>query len=111
MARTIAHPIACSLDRSAFRGRLDEFRAVLRRGFIGAERLPDRARWRFRAAPGLEDDLRKLAERERRCCRFFLFDIRRVDEEIWWDTRVDRAEALPVLDLFFALPSELAASE
>jgi hypothetical protein len=101
-------PIACTLDGEGFRERLNEFREVFERGYVGGERLHDCAvRWRFHAAPGLEDDLRTLAEREQQCCRFFRFDVRIVGEEVWWDTRVESSQAGPVLEEFFTLPVSL----
>ena len=78
-------PIACSLDGHGFRQRLDEFRAAFGRGYLAGERTATGVRWRFRAAPGLEEDLRSLAGRERECCRFFIFEIQTVGYEIWWD--------------------------
>jgi hypothetical protein len=104
-------PIACSLDGQGARRRLDEFRAAFESGYLGSERMPDGAlRWRFRAHPGLSEELRSLAERERACCRFLRFEIRPNGDEIEWDSRVDDPEALPVLEEFFALPTVLARS-
>ena len=60
-------------------------------------------RWRFRAAPGLEEDLRSLAGRERECCRFFIFEIQTVGYEIWWDSRVEDPDALPLLEELFSM--------
>jgi hypothetical protein len=103
-------PIACTLDGQGFRHRLDEFRQAFERGYLGGERIPGGVRWRFRAAPELERDLRSLAEREQACCRFFRFDIRTIGDLIHWDTRVDDADAEPVLQEFFTLPSQLLSS-
>ena len=101
-------PIACTLDGAGMRDRLQEFRDLFARGYLGADRIEDGFRWRFRAAPGLEDDLRALAERERTCCRFFRLDVFPANEgqEIWWEARA-RAEAAPVIEEFFRLPEQL----
>ncbi len=96
-------PIACSLDGHGFRQRLDEFRAAFGRGYLGGERTATGVRWRFRAAPGLEEDLRSLAGRERECCRFFIFEIQTVGYEIWWDSRVEDPDALPLLEELFSM--------
>lgn len=96
-------PIACTLDGHGFRQRLEDFRAAFRRGYLGGERTATGVRWRFRAAPGLEDDLRSLAGRERECCRFFTFEIQTAGDEIWWDSRVDDPDALPLLEELFSL--------
>jgi hypothetical protein len=104
-------PIACSLDGQGVRRRLDEFRDVFERSYLDSERIEGGVRWRFRTAPGLESDLRSLADREQECCRFFRFDIRTVGNEMWWDSRVDDVEAQPILEEFFTLPSQLGKHE
>lgn len=96
-------PIVCTLDAVAMRQRLLEFLELPSRGFLGGERLPSGVRWRFANQPGLEEGLRGLAAREQECCRFFRFQIRQVDSEIWWDTQV-QAGAEPILEEFFRLP-------
>ena len=101
--------IACALDGKGMRHRLDEFREAFGRGYLSGERTAGGVRWRFRAVPGLERDLRSLAEREHACCRFFRFDVRASGSEIWWDTSVDDAEAQPILDAFFTLPTLLTS--
>ena len=99
-------PIACTLDSDGFRRRMEEFRDVFERAFLSSERVEDFGRFRFRALPGLEEELKALAEREHACCRFFRFDVFEKDRELWWETRVD-AEAVPVLEAFLALPEML----
>lgn len=99
-------PIACTLDSDGFRHRLAEFRAIFERGFLSSERFPGGGRFRFRAIPGFEAELRSLAEREHACCRFFRFEVFAKDGELWWETRVD-PEAEPVLEAFLELPSLL----
>jgi hypothetical protein len=102
-----AEPIACTLDSEDFRRRMEEFRDVFERAYLSGERFPGGGRFRFRALAGLEADLRSLAEREQACCRFFRFEIFAKDDELWWETRVDR-EAEPILDVFLELPDLLA---
>jgi hypothetical protein len=101
-------PIACALDGEGFRHRLEEFRGVFERGYLASERFPGGGRFRFRVIPGLESDLRSLADREHACCRFFGFEIFAKGDELWWETRVD-AEADPILEVFLALPGLLAS--
>jgi len=102
-----AEPIACTLDSDGFRRRLEEFRDVFERSYLSRQRFAGGGRFRFRALPGLEIELRSLAEREQACCRFFRFEIFAKDDELWWETRVD-AEAEPVLEIFLELPDLLA---
>ena len=100
-------PIACTLDSDGFRRRLEEFREIFARGYLSSERFEGGGRFRFRALPGLEADLRSLAEREHACCRFFRFEISARDGELWWETRVE-AEAEPILEFFLELPDLLS---
>jgi hypothetical protein len=100
-------PIACTLDSEGFRHRLEEFRDAFARGYLSSERFPGGGRFRFRALPGLEAEIRSLAEREHACCRFFRFEVFVKDGELWWETRVD-AEAEPILEIFLELPDLLA---
>jgi len=102
-----ATPFACTLDSDGFRRRMEEFRDVFERAYLSGERFPFGGRFRFRALPGLEADLRSLAEREQACCRFFRFEIFARDDELWWETMVD-AGAEPILDVFLELPDLLA---
>ena len=107
MARvTRTEPIACRLDGEGVRRRVEEFREVFERGYVGGVRIAGGVRWRFRALSGLEADLRSLAEREQACCPFFQFDVRAIGSEIWWDSRVDDVAAQPILEDFFALPAQ-----
>jgi hypothetical protein len=100
-------PIACTLDSEAFRRRMEEFRDVFARAFLSSERMEGGGRFRFRSLPGLEAELRALAEREHSCCRFFRFEVFERDGEIWWETSAD-ADAAPVVEAFLALPELLA---
>ncbi|MGH9389025.1 MAG: hypothetical protein ACRD1Z_05365 [Vicinamibacteria bacterium] len=100
-------PIACTLDSNGFRRRMEEFRDVFERGYLSSERFPGGGRFRFRAIPGLEAEIRSLAEREQACCRFFRFEIFAKGDELWWETRVD-SEAEPVLEVLLELPDLLA---
>jgi hypothetical protein len=106
--RAGSEPVACTLDGSGVRQRLDEFRAVFRRGYVGGEHTSGGVRWRFRNVPGLGADLLSLAEREHACCRFLRFDLRVMGDEVWWETEVDDLNARPILDEFFALPARLS---
>lgn len=63
-----AQPIACTLERTAIVGRLDDWRAALA-GAVEAERVDGGVRFQF--APDAEvATLAALAETEQRCCSF-----------------------------------------
>jgi hypothetical protein len=63
-------PIACSLDAAALADRTERWRALAQSAMIAAESTPTGARQRYRAADGVETELRELIELEGRCCAF-----------------------------------------
>ncbi|HUG84593.1 MAG TPA: hypothetical protein VMM13_08500, partial [Euzebya sp.] len=72
------------------------------------ERTEAGIRFRFRALPGLEKQVRDLAAREKGCCAFFTFTVARQDDEVWWDAGVgDDDIARQVLEEFYHLPVTL----
>lgn len=101
-------PVACTLDRSAFEGRMNEFDALFCDALIDRERTADGILFRFANRDGVETRVRDLAARELECCSFFEFAISNHGEEVWWEASVGDRDALPVLDEFFALPERLA---
>jgi hypothetical protein len=96
-------PIACTLDRSAFRGRMNEFGALFRDALVARERTGDGLRFRFANRDDVEARVRDLAARELECCSFFEFAISVHGEEVWWEASVGDRDARPVLDELFAL--------
>jgi hypothetical protein len=101
-------PVACTADLSNERGvraQLDGYRSAFAE-LAGTERFAGGFRWRFRARPGLEAELRQLAERERGCCGFLGFELTRSGDEIVWEATAP-AGAESVLDEFFRLPERL----
>ena len=101
-------PIACTLDRSAFEGRMGEFGTLFRDALVGRERTTRGIRFRFANRDGVEARVRDLAARELECCSFFAFAIAVNADEVWWDASVDDPASQPVLDDFLALPERLA---
>lgn len=91
---------ACTLDEQgkAERELLD--RPVARK-LIGRERTGRRLVLRFRAEPGVEHDVRQLADREKQCCAFFDFEVTQDEHAVRLDvTAPEGAEEF--LDAFFA---------
>jgi hypothetical protein len=86
--------------------QIDRYRAAFVH-LVGTERLAGGFRWRFRAEPGLEAELKLLAERETDCCRFFQFTLLRSGDELHWETRADQ-RAASVLEEFARLPERLS---
>ncbi|HYQ02842.1 MAG TPA: hypothetical protein VER96_29425 [Polyangiaceae bacterium] len=104
-------PIVCTADLSdqiTVQGQLDGYRAVFEH-LLRTERFDGGVRWVFARQPGLELELRTLAEKEHRCCSFFKYDLRRVGDTITWETRAN-PDAESVLVEFARLPERLAAN-
>jgi hypothetical protein len=101
-------PVACTLDRDAFEGRLGEFAALFESALVGREESDDGIRFRFANREGVEALVRDLAARELQCCSFFRFSISVHADEVWWEAAVDDPDARPILADFLALPDRLA---
>jgi hypothetical protein len=102
-------PIACTLGASDIPVRAEAFRAAFSR-LLATERFAGGFRWRFRAMPGFEDELKELARREHDCCRFFDFDVTCVGDEILWEARADD-RATAILEEFMQLPETLRGAD
>jgi len=103
-------PIACTAslgDQSAIQAHIDAYRAAFTHQ-VGGERFPGGFRWRFRAAPGVAEALKAIAQREHGCCRFLSFDLRLERDRLIWETRGDE-RAATFLEEFFQLPERLRA--
>jgi len=92
-------------DKPAVQEQIDRYRMAFQR-LLTTERFPGGFRWRFRAAPGLELQLRQLVEREHDCCRFFQFSLRQEGAELIWETTADEAAA-SVVEEYAQLPQRL----
>ena len=102
-------PIVCTADlrdQPTVQGQLDGYRAAFQH-LLRTEKSDGAVRWVFANRPGLSVGLRKLAEKEHRCCSFFKFDLRLVGETIIWETTAHE-DAAAVLDEFARLPDRLS---
>jgi hypothetical protein len=72
-------PIACSLDRGALEGRLEEVQAIGREALIHAD---SDGILRFRASPAIRARLQALVTAEAECCPFLELDLREADGEL-----------------------------
>jgi hypothetical protein len=105
-------PIVCTADlrdKPTVQGQLDGYRAAFRH-LLRTERFEGGVRWVFENQPGLDAELKNLAQKEQRCCSFFKLDLRTSDETIVWETTA-RKEAASVLDEYGRLPERLAQHE
>src|SRR5918996_4913829 len=65
-------PIVCDMTTGTDTAaeRFADYQLLFATALTGRERTDDGIRFRFRAAPGLEDRVRDLAAREKACCAF-----------------------------------------
>ncbi|HKY34582.1 MAG TPA: hypothetical protein VJN18_01475 [Polyangiaceae bacterium] len=102
-------PVVCTADlrdKPTIEAQMNGYRAAfahLRR----TERFTRGFRWVFESQPGLEDDLRRLAENEHQCCRFFKFEVSHTGDAIVWQITADE-RAASVLEEFSQLPARLS---
>lgn len=92
--------IACSLDASDQKARLNEWAELLATA-TGSEELSNGVRYLFPADLDVESRLRALAAAEQTCCSFLTFEIARVGEAVKM-TVTSPAEGLDALRFLFA---------
>ena len=63
-------PLACTLEGAAFAERRARWEALSERALAGRERTPGGVLLRYRAAPGVVDELHELVRLEGDCCAF-----------------------------------------
>jgi len=88
----------CSLDETDLAERRARWGRLTARALISAERTPDGARQRLRAADGVEGELRALIALEADCCPSLSFELS-IGEEIVLEVR-GPTDAEGVLALF-----------
>lgn len=106
-------PIVCDMTDApdTTEERLAEYRRLFGNDLASREHTDAGIQFRFRTRPGLADEIRDLAAREKACCAFFDFDIREHGDEITWDASVvDDPIARQILDEYYALPDTLTGS-
>ena len=69
-------PLACTLEGAAFAERRARWGALSQRALAGRERMPGGVRLRYRAEPGVGDELRELVRLEGDCCAFLEMRLR-----------------------------------
>jgi len=104
-------PIVCDMtdatDSTA--ERLAEYQQLFARALIGRERTDTGIRFRFRADPGIAEQVRDISAREKACCAFFDFAVEQHGDEVTWDASVvDDPIARQILDEFYRLPETAA---
>jgi hypothetical protein len=91
---------ACSLSGDDLAVRLAEFRELLTRA-LEREHVGDSASFRFRVED--EAQLQELSQKERECCGFWSFAIRREGPEVVMDVAVTSPRFAHFVDRFYEL--------
>lgn len=98
-------PIVCIGDpNDTEENRLAEFSQLSADALVGREHTVDGFRFRFRADAGIEDRVRDLAAKEKRCCAFFQFNVTATGGEVLWDCTVLNDGARLLLEDYYSLP-------
>ncbi|HEY9369124.1 hypothetical protein [Streptomyces sp.] len=104
-------PTACTLPTEERPLRVAEWDALFAGHLTTLERpAPTRHRLSLSEAPGLEERVRELADRETGCCSFFTFAVTPADGAVLLDVTVDPAHE-PVLQALSARAACLAGLE
>ena len=102
--------IVCRLPSGDRAQRTADFRALFSAGIVERQRSLGGVRWTLRAQPGVEDESRRLAALEERCCDGITFEIRGDGDVVYWDITGPKAAAA-TLDVLFHLPMSVMSDE
>jgi hypothetical protein len=101
--------VACSLQQKDLAERHDRWVELTRRAAIDAVTTSNGLRLLFRAEPGVEVELRQLAELERDCCSFADWSVRTRGNDVVLDVTADTEEGIAAVQAMFGgLRSALA---
>jgi hypothetical protein len=107
---TVTERIVCRLPPADRAQRTADFRALFSGGLVERQRTSESVRWTLRTAPGVEEESRRLAALEERCCDGITFEIRRDGDLLHWDIAGPTAAAA-TLDVLFDLPLKVMSNE
>ena len=79
---TSDRPVACSLTSADMAARVGRWRRLAVRAMTGRTETADGLRIRFRADPGVEDELRDLAAGENDCCPWAAWAVKTAGHEV-----------------------------
>jgi hypothetical protein len=106
----VTERIVCRLPPADRAQRTADFRALFSGGIVERQRASQGVQWTLRAAPGVEEESRRLAALEERCCDGITFGIRRDGDLLHWDIAGPQATAA-TLDVLFDLPAKVMSDE
>lgn len=103
--------IACSLEEADLADRRDRWLQLGERAGVDVLTTENGLRLLFRAAPGVEGELRQLAELKRDCCAFAEWSVHTRAEEVVLDVTADSEAGIAAVQGMFNTPrSALAAT-
>lgn len=105
-----ADRIVCRLPPSDRAQRTADFRALFSEGIVERQRSTRGVTWTLRVRPGIEEESRRLAALEERCCDGITFAIRRDGDLVHWDIAGPDA-ASATLDVLFELPTRIMSDD
>lgn len=106
----MSEQIVCRLPPADRAQRTADFQALFSRGFVGRERSASGVQWTLRAVPGVDEESRRLAALEERCCDGIRFRIRSEGDVVHWDIDGPHAAAA-TLEVLFDLPIKVMSDE
>jgi hypothetical protein len=93
--------VACTLSSEELSTRGSRWLRLRDRGAVDVATIPAGLRLRFRADPGVEHELRQLADLERECCGFAEWVVTVEDESVFLDVTAE-GEAVSAVQSMFA---------
>ena len=94
--------LVCSSDAASIIEQASQLRRLAGQALIEGRRTPTGARFRFRASPAVEAEVREFVRWEANCCPFLDFSVDADAGEIRIDVKAP-SEAEAVLDLLVAV--------
>lgn len=94
-------PIACSLAETDLANRQDRWRQLWQRAAVDAVTTSNGLQLLFRATPGVEGELRQLAELERDCCAFADWSVRARGKDLLLDVTAPTEQGITAVQAMF----------
>jgi hypothetical protein len=94
-------PIACSLGEGDLANRQDRWLQLWQRAAVNAGTTSNGLQLLFRAAPGVEGELRLLTALERDCCAFADWSVRARGAELVLDVTAPTEEGITAVQAMF----------
>ena len=94
-------PIACSLEQADLADRQNAWRELADSAGVDVQTTADGLRLRFRRAPGIAREVRRLARLERQCCAFADWTVRADADDLTLNITARSAEGIAAVQAMF----------